>query len=205
MDDNREVRSYAIGDLEIRAAGDKPAQIVGYAAVFNQLSDEIMGFREKIAPGAFAGSISRDNVYALWQHRADAPLGSKDSLSLALREDGVGLVAEITPPTTAWGKDAVEAVRSGLVKHFSFGFSVVRDTWDYADPNMPIRTLDEVRLYEVSPVTFPAYPQTSANVRAQVSEMKRNGRGVDAVANEITARAREDLLLRLRIAEIEFS
>lgn len=202
MDDNREVRSYASGNLEVRAEDNKPKQIVGYAAVFNQLSQDIQGFREQIAPGAFADSIKTDNVYALWQHRADAPLASKDSMTLTLREDSVGLVAEITPPDTAWGRDAIEAVRSGLVKHFSFGFTVKNDTWDFANPQQPIRTLNQVQLYEVSPVTFPAYPQTSASVRAQV-EMAQDASNVDVAKEEETARARQALLVRVKLAEIQ--
>lgn len=204
MDDDKEVRSYATGQLEVRMQESKPTQIVGYAAVFNQLSQDIQGFREQIAPGAFAESIRTDNVYALWQHRADIPLASKDSSTLVLREDGIGLVAEITPPDTAWGRDAIEAVRSGLVKHFSFGFTVKSDSWDFGNPKMPVRTLNQVQLYEISPVTFPAYPQTSASVRAQVTQNTHMASSVDTTANDDSARAREDLLMRVKLAKIQF-
>lgn len=205
MDDNREYRSYPVKQIELRAAASAPTQIVGYAAVFNQLSEDLGFFREKIAPGAFAGSISTEDVYALWQHKSDQPLARKGNRSLGLREDTIGLNVEITPPDTSWGRDAVVSVQSDLVKHFSFGFQVVRDEWDYSNRDMPIRTLLEVKLFEVSPVTFPAYPQTSAEARAKVAEIRtRNGEGVDAGNRaQAQAQARESLLAQVRIAEIE--
>lgn len=207
MDDRHEFRSIAACGVEARAEPNRPQQIIGYAAVFDSLSEDLGGFREKIAPGAFSNSIASDNVYALWQHRSEFPIGSTDTQTLALNEDTRGLAVEIKLPATTWGQDAYEGVRSRLVKHFSFGFVVLRDAWDYSDPSMPIRTLEEVQLVEVSPVTFPAYPQTTAGVRAIVAEMemRRNGAGVDANLRAKTdAQVREILMARVRIAEIEF-
>ena len=205
MDDNREYRSYPVKQIELRAAASAPTQIVGYAAVFNQLSEDLGFFREKIAPGAFAGSIASEDVFALWQHQTDKPIGRKSNRTLGLKEDTIGLAAEITPPDTSWGRDAVVSVESGLVSHFSFGFQTIRDEWDYTNRDMPIRTLLEVKLFEVSPVTFPAYPQTSAEARAKVAEIRtRNGEGVDAGNRaQAQAQARESALAQVRIAEIE--
>ncbi len=89
--------------------------------------------------------------------------------------------------------------------HFSFGFRTIRDEWDYTNRDMPIRTLLEVELFEVSPVTFPAYPQTSAEARAKVAEIRtRNGEGVDATTRaQAQAQARASRLAQVRIAEIE--
>ena len=205
MDDNREYRSYPVKQIELRAADSAPTQIVGYAAVFNQLSEDLGFFREKIAPGAFAGSIATEDVFALWQHQTDKPLARKANRTLGLREDTIGLAAEITPPNTTWGKDALAAVESGLVSHFSFGFQTIRDEWDYSNRDMPIRTLLEVKLFEVSPVTFPAYPQTSAEARAKVAEIRsRNGENVDAGTRaQAQAQARASRLAQVRVAEIE--
>ena len=205
MDDNRELRNFAVKRIELRAAANAPTQIVGYAAVFNQLSEEIWGFREKIAPGAFAGSIAAEDVFALWQHQSDKPLARKANRTLGLREDTVGLAVEITPVDTSWGRDAIASVESGLVSHFSFGFETIRDEWDWTDRNMPVRTLLEVKLHEVSPVTFPAYPQTSAEARSKLAEInKRYGESVDALARaSASAQARESALAQVRIAEIE--
>lgn len=205
MDDNREYRSFPVKQIELRAADAAPTQIVGYAAVFNQLSEDLGFFREKIAPGAFAGSIASEDVFALWQHQSDKPLARKANRTLGLREDTIGLNAEITPPDTSWGRDAIVSVQSGLVSHFSFGFRTIRDEWDYSNRDMPIRTLLEVQLFEVSPVTFPAYPQTSAEARAKVADIqKRNGEGVDASNRaQAQAQARASRLAQVRIAEIE--
>lgn len=205
MDDNREIRSFPVKQIELRAADAAPTQIVGYAAVFNQLSEDLGYFREKIAPGAFAGSIASEDVFALWQHQSDKPLARKGNRTLGLKEDTIGLAAEITVPDTSWGRDAVVSVQSDLVKHFSFGFRTIRDEWDYTNRDMPIRTLLEVQLFEVSPVTFPAYPQTSAEARAKVAEIRtRNGEGVDATTRaQAQAQARASRLAQVRIAEIE--
>lgn len=205
MDDNRELRNFAVKQIELRAAANAPTQIVGYAAVFNQLSEELWGFREKIAPGAFAGSIATEDVFALWQHQSDKPLARKANRTLGLKEDTIGLAVEITPVDTSWGRDAIASVESGLVSHFSFGFETIRDEWDWTDRNMPVRTLLEVKLHEVSPVTFPAYPQTSAEARTKVAEInKRYGESVDALARaSASAQARESALAQVRIAEIE--
>lgn len=205
MGDKDEFRSFAANKVELRAAPDKPTQIVGYAAVFNQLSEDLGYFREKIAPGAFAGSIASEDVFALWQHQSDKPLARKANRTLGLSEDTIGLAAEITPPNTSWGKDALAAVESGLVSHFSFGFRTIRDEWDYTNRDMPIRTLLEVQLFEVSPVTFPAYPQTSAEARAKVADIqKRSGDGMDADSRaKADAQVRASLMAQVRVAEIE--
>jgi phage head maturation protease len=84
---------------------------------------------------------------------------------LTLTEDAHGLRVEISPPNTSWGRDAVESIKRGDVDQMSFGFDVLADDWDQADDGQLIRTLKKVRLWEVSPVVFPAYPQTSVSVR----------------------------------------
>lgn len=205
MNIDLETRNFAVNRVEVRAAADAPKQIHGYAAVFDQLSEDLGYFREKVAPGAFANSIAKDDIYALNQHLSYQPIGRKSARSLGLREDLIGLNVEITPPDTTWGRDALVSVESGLVSHFSFGFETIRDAWDYTDPQAPIRTLLEVRLWEVSPVTFPAYPQTSAAVRQKVAELRqRNGLGVDVQTRGfLSAQARVAVITRLRIAEIE--
>lgn len=156
-----EWRSYHI---EVRE-GDEGRKLSGYAAVFDQLSGVLYGqFRERIERGAFASSMEGD-IRALWNHDTNYPLGRTTAGTLALAEDAHGLRVEITPPNTSWGRDATESIRRGDVDQMSFGFDVLDDTWDQADDGQLIRTLRKVRLWEVSPVVFPAYPQTSVSVR----------------------------------------
>ncbi len=172
-----EVRLFPVNGIEVRAAdGDGAgAAISGYAAVFDELSvvmrDWWAEFRERIDPGAFAASIANDDVRALWNHNPDFPIGRRKNDSLRLWEDDHGLGFEIKPPTTQLAADFVETIRSGYVDSMSFGFSVLDEEWDEDELGQSIRTLKKIKLYEVSPVTFPAYPQTEAQVRAALGSL----------------------------------
>ena len=78
---------------------------------------------------------------------------------------------EIFPPDTQWARDLIVSIQRGDVDASSFGFEVVRDKWSQDDGGLVTRQLIEVKLYDVGPVTFPAYPQTSAEVRAKVASI----------------------------------
>ena len=155
--------------LEMRADDDEP-KIRGYAAVFDSFSVPLWGFREKIRKGAFKKSIREDDVRALWNHDPNYVLGRNRSGTLSMTEDDEGLLVEIDPPDAQWARDAVESMRRGDVDQMSFGFTVVKDEWDREDKDDTVRTLVEVRLFDVSPVTYPAYPDTSVAVRDAFSE-----------------------------------
>jgi HK97 family phage prohead protease len=146
-----------------RRAEDKLPMIAGYAAVFNTLSVDLWGFREKIAPGAFAGSLN-DDVRALWNHETGIVLGRTKSGTLRLAEDDTGLAIEIDPPASAG--NYIETIKRGDVDQMSFAFRTLEQAWDEDDDGVLIRTLLKVKLYEVSPVTFPAYPATNVGVRS---------------------------------------
>jgi HK97 family phage prohead protease len=150
--------------LEIRQELGEPLKIRGYAAVFNQLSQPIFGFRERILPGAFKKSLSND-VRALVSHDPALILGRTKSGTLKLREDEHGLHTEIAPPNTSLGHDTVESIKRGDLDQMSFGFQVVTDEWKHEDKQL-IRELVEVELFDVSVVAFPAYTQTSVSVRS---------------------------------------
>lgn len=161
------------GLTELRAEGDGEGRTLkGYAAVFNQLSEPMWGMREKIRPGAFAKTLGEADIRAVWNHNADYVLGRTKTGSLTLREDERGLWVEIKPPGTTWANDFVESIRRGDVDQMSFGFETVRDFWE-GEEGQQIRTLVEVKLYEVSPVTFPAYPQTEVSLRALEEQLGR--------------------------------
>ena len=83
-----------------------------------------------------------------------------------MEEDEKGLKVEITPPNTQWARDFMESIKRGDVDQMSFGFDVLEDAWDKSK-KIAIRTLQKLKLFEVSPVTFPAYPQTSLQARAK--------------------------------------
>ena len=153
--------------IEIRAEeGEMTPTLSGYAAVFDQPSVLLFGqFREQISRGAFQNSLGAD-VRALWNHDTNLPLGRTKAGTLRIEEDAHGLRVEIIPPNTTAGRDALESIRRGDVDQMSFGFDVVEDEWDQLDDGQLMRTLRKVRLYEVSPVVFPAYPQTTVSARA---------------------------------------
>lgn len=143
-------------------------KIRGYAAVFNQLSEPIMGlFRERILPGAFRKSLQND-VRALVNHHASEIIGRTKNGTLTLREDDHGLYVEIRPPNTTAGRDVVENIRGGYLDQMSFGFSVDEDgqKWSKTDKGERLRDLTDVDVFDVSVVAFPAYTKTSVSVRA---------------------------------------
>ncbi|GAB4274647.1 HK97 family phage prohead protease [Thermincola ferriacetica] len=160
-----ERRAYPV-KVEIRSDESGPPRLVGYAAVFNSLSADLGGFREQIRPGAFANSIKTSDIRALWNHNPDFVLGRNRAGTLKLEEDDRGLKIEITPPETQWAMDLLESIRRGDVDQMSFGFRTLKDEWDESDQKNVIRTLVEVELFDVSPVTYPAYPATSIGVRS---------------------------------------
>lgn len=162
---NMETRHITVNQWEMRESGDGMS-FSGYAAVFNSESELLGSFRETIAPGAFGKSLrSRNNVRMLLNHNPEKVLGSTRAKTLRLSEDSTGLLAEADLPPTTVGRDLSISMQRGDIDSMSFGFTVPRggDKWNEDGSR---RELREVRLIEVSVVTFPAYPQTSAQVRS---------------------------------------
>lgn len=157
-------------DMEVRAVDDG-LQFRGYAAVFDSVSEDLGGFREVIKPGAFTRSLNaamngNRDIRMFLNHNPDVVLGSTRAKTLRLSEDERGLLAEATLPDSAWGQPVAEAVRRGDIRSMSFGFMVDRKEGASWSQDHKERTLHEVRLLEVSPVTgWPAYAATSASVR----------------------------------------
>jgi len=191
-----ERRTYTADELR---AADDGTMLTGHAAVFNDLSEPIFGFREMVAPGAFRDSLGSDDIRALWQHDPSAPLGRVKAGTLRLREDRVGLSVEIDMPDTTVGRDALVSVKRGDVSQMSFGFDVLADSWDFGDPDMPKRTLDKVRLYEVSPVTFPAYSNTNVQARDYEGAVASMRRAAEQAAPRFRRRIAE---CRIRILDL---
>ena len=131
----------------------------GHAAVFNTVADGGW-YREQISPGAFSSSLKQDDIRALWNHDTNIVLGRNVAGTLELREDKKGLAVEITPPQTSMVRDLLESVRRGDVSQMSFGFEVLKQTWVEEEGELDLRTINEVKLWEVSPVTFPFYQDT---------------------------------------------
>jgi len=169
-----ETRVMNIRDFEIRAGegeGEGP-KITGYAAVFNEVSEEMWGFREKIAPGAF-DDVLEDDVRATFNHDSNYILGRSTAGTLKIKQDDVGLGVEIDPPETSWVKDLLVTMQRKDVNQMSFAFRVAEDgqEWLVTDEGEWLRTITKFsELADVSVVAFPAFPQTNAEVRARFEE-----------------------------------
>jgi len=169
-------RTFKISELRVEAAEGERPKIRGHAAVFDSLSVPIMGFRETIKKGAFSKTIRESDVRALWNHDENYVLGRTKNGTLTLREDDKGLAVEIDPPDAQWARDFTKSIERGDVDQMSFGFNTVKDRWYEEDGEMR-RELIEVRLFDVSPVTFPAYEATDVQVRNAAKDL-----GIDAKA-----------------------
>ena len=165
---NAEVRTFDVQDLELRMDGDKPT-VVGYGAVFNSESNDLGGFREYIAPGAFDGRLE-DDVRFLVNHDANLILARTTNGTLRLSVDEKGLRYEADMPNTSTARDLMELLKNGTISQSSFAFTVEEDSWEVKD-GMNIRTIDKVsRLYDVSSVTYPAYNAASSSVALRSME-----------------------------------
>lgn len=151
--------------VELRADGGK-LTAAGYAAVFNKLSQNLGGFVEQVAPGAFAKTIQEQDIRALFNHDENAVLGRNMSGTLRLSEDGTGLTYEIDLPDTTAGRDVARLLERKDVSGSSFGFRMIADEWGETDTGFPLRTLRQVSLRDVGPVTFPAYSDSTSALRS---------------------------------------
>jgi hypothetical protein len=156
--------------LECRADEDSPV-IRGYAAVFNSIAD--FGFmREEIKPGAFARALrEKQDVRALVEHDSALILGRTAAKTLTLREDETGLFAEIVPPDTQTGRDTVASLKRGDLDQMSFAFIATKVSWIEQKGMTPLRQIEDVDLFDVSVVAFPAYEATSAQVRSRIQNV----------------------------------
>ena len=190
----RETRSY-VG--EVRAAPgeeDKPTHIIGLASVFNSLTEPMWGFREIIKPGAF-DDVLNDDVRGLFNHDRNYILGRSSSGTLSLSVTEQGLVYDITAPDTQTIRDLVIApMLRGDVNQSSFAFSVAvnGDDWYQDDDGMVVREIHKIsRLYDVSPVTYPAYQAANSTVRSMEAwKEARDSGGLTKAINEKLARER---------------
>jgi HK97 family phage prohead protease len=177
----QETRNFD-ADFELRAEGDGMT-FIGYAAKFNSPSEDLGGFVETIEPGAFRRSLrSRNDVKLLVNHDTGRVLASTRSGTMKLYEDEVGLRVEASLPNTSDGRDMAELLRRGDLNKMSFGFSVIKDSWNQ---EMTQRTLKSVRLFETSIVAFPAYAATEAMVRSLDKVATRAQVDADALADAV--------------------
>jgi HK97 family phage prohead protease len=179
--------------LELREEGGKAPVLTGYAAVFGKRSLDLGGFVETIRKGAFARSLTEGaDILALAHHDPTRPLARRSAGTLSLTEDDTGLRVDITLGDTTSARDVLADIRAKNILGMSFGFATREDKWTRSKGSDPhLRELLDVDLFEVSPVTWPAYPDTSVATRAMQAL---------TAAPEITARANSALVRLLTIS-----
>lgn len=152
-----------VDDAEPDATNGAPV-FRGHAAVFDLESQDLGGFTEVIARGAFRKALdANQDTVALFNHDPNYVLGRTTNNTLALREDPRGLHAHFMAPDTQYARDLREVVRRGDVSQMSFAFTVASDDWqERSDGTILRRVLEVNRLHDVSLVTSPAYLQTDA-------------------------------------------
>lgn len=157
-----EKRVFPFKSIRIEGEDDKP-KILGFVPYNSETED--LGFREVIKPGAFNKSLkSGDTIYALWSHNDSKPLGNTSSGTLRLRDNPDGLQVEIEPDMSiTWASDAYRSAKRGDVQGMSFGFIVNKGGENWTRDG--VRELIDVRLLELSPCVFPAYPSSKTQAR----------------------------------------
>lgn len=202
-------RRITLSSFEIRKDDDDAPTIHGYASVFDSLSEDLGGFREIVEQGAFSDTLKANpDVRATIDHQGGLMvLGRTRNKTLTLREDNTGLRVVIRPPDTAAGRDVLTLVRNGYLDQMSFAFRAMSEKWETMPDGVPLRRLRAADLDggDVSIVTRPAYPATSAEVRAMVDQLAAGLQAEPAVADEdegAEVRAARLRRLKLEIADI---
>src|SRR5918995_4820561 len=149
-------------DVDVESIDTRGRTLHGYAAVYNVESEDLGGFRERIAPGAFRSVLDAD-VRALLNHDPSQVLGRTKSGTLRLFDEPRGLRFEVDLPDSPLGENVREAVRRKDIDGASFRFTVDRDSWQG-----DLRTVETVReLKDVTVATFGAYPAASVELRTR--------------------------------------
>lgn len=160
---SKEVR---FSKIEYRKDGDSP-RMVGHAAVFNTRTSIGGWYYEVIEPGAFKDALKTSDVRALFNHDSNYVLGRSTAGTLRLSEDATGLLSEIDPPDTQFSRDLQEQMRRGDISQMSFAFTVKDQRWEKKD-GADLRVIERVStLYDVSVVTYPAYPDATVALRSK--------------------------------------
>lgn len=174
--ENRQLRAK-LTQFETREDGGP--HISGYFAVFNSVYDICPGLSESIAPGAFAASLG-DDIRALTNHDSRLVLGRTSAGTMTIREDATGLWADIAVnPNDSDAMNTWARVQRGDVSQCSIGFDIIREETESREDGSIHWTILEVKLYEVSVCTFPAYEETNVTARSRQRDEIR-ARALDA-------------------------
>jgi HK97 family phage prohead protease len=169
-----EVRAAKMEDT----AEDVGTTIEGYAAKFNSATEigYYYKFKENILPGAF-DDVLNDDVRCLFNHNPDYVLARSDKGkgTLTLTVDEVGLKYSYVTPDRQFAKDLADMISVGDISQSSFAFEIQEETWTEIDGQMATRDIVKFKkLYDVSPVTYPAYVDTEVAARSLTAFKEKN-------------------------------
>lgn len=171
---------------------DNSLVVEGYVNETNKWSYKMKSkkglFIEKIEKGAFKRALDKGlDIHFLAEHDKSKILASTRNGSLTLTEDEKGLLMKATISKTSYGKDYYELIKDGILRNMSFGFNVIKDSWNKTIDGTLERSIKDLNLFEVSVVTNPAYPQSNIQSRGmdlvkevEVSEIKEEERKLDS-------------------------
>ncbi|WP_078434238.1 HK97 family phage prohead protease [Metabacillus halosaccharovorans] len=163
-----ETREILTQKIEFREDDDGNKSLFGYAVKWGQKS-HVMGFyrkfREQFKQGAFADSLQKDDQRFLWSHDVSKVLGRTKNNTLRLSEDPIGLRFELDLPNTNLGDDSFKSIKRGDVDGVSFGFQMINEEIEEPDDDLMLRTVTKAKLFEVSAVAYPAYPDSEVSAR----------------------------------------
>lgn len=205
-------RRLTPGVVEFRASegAGKAARIGGYAAKFGVRSENMgfgnVKFFEIIEPGAFAG-VLEDDVRCLFNHDVNLILGRTASRTCRITQDATGLAYECeADEEMSYARDLIRSLQRRDVTQSSFAFSITRDGQRWVEEGDTItRFITKVaRLYDVSPVTYPAYPDATSEARGGICDLIASARALGLLvkpdeppSGDVARRARE-----LQLAEL---
>lgn len=200
-------RRFSEGGVSVETRADGKRTIVGYASVFHDPNDAGTEFElrpgviERVGRNAFDRALrEKQDVRGLYNHDPNHLLGRLGAGTLRLSVDSRGLRYEIDPPDTQTGRDVLASIERGDLAGSSFSFDTDKAPVVRRADGTAVRTLEDVNLYDIGPVTFPAYKSAHAGARALpvVSE---------AVEKELAeldkAAEAERVAVRVRLLELE--
>ena len=170
---NKERRYFATSmHFEERGGVTDENTIVGHASVFNKDSEDFGGWIERVAPGAF-DDVLEDDAIAAFNHDPSLVFG-RNGKNVKLTVDETGLKYVVKLPDTTLARDLRQLIKDEIISQSSFAFTVKDQQWEHFKNKPSIRTIVKInRLYDVAPVTYPAYPDTTVAARS-LEEVKKD-------------------------------
>ena len=188
----RSSKNYEIRALETEDGKRVITATIPYNSKSEYIQTEKRDFYEILKPGCFRKTINDGyNIRALYQHDESIILGAVNNGTLKITDTIDSLTAEITLPETTEARDIYNLIKDGYIQNCSFGFRPIKVDWSIESTGRETRTVTEAHLFEISPVTFPAYEM--ANVSVSLRSLSEFNVDVDALTNAIEEKDKDKI------------